>query len=121
MLRRNDFGFTLVEVLIIIAVISLLITLTLVVAGNWRKSTAETEVKNDLKSAAGAMENYRNFNNGYPTSIPSSFSSSSNVTVTYESGNSTAFCLEGRSTAESSVIYSFDSTASGGQPQSGAC
>jgi type II secretory pathway pseudopilin PulG len=94
-----------VEILVIISVIAILVTLTLVVAGNWRKSTAETEVKNDLKSVAGAMENYRNFNNVYPPGIPPGFSASTNVTVTYEWGSSIDYCMEAVSDADSSVVY----------------
>ena len=121
MMHKNNTGFTLVEILVIISVIAILVTLTLVVAGNWRTSTAQTEVKSDLKSAAGAMENYRNFNNGYLTSIPSSFTASKNVTVTYEWGSSIDYCIEGRSTAVTSVVYYFDSTDPSGQPQPGTC
>lgn len=118
---KKSFGFTLVEVLVIIGILSVLVTLTLVVAGNWRTSTAQTEVKSDLKSVKGAMENARNFGAGYPTSIPSTFTASENVTVTYEWGSSTDYCIEARSTAITSVVYYFDSTHPSGEPQPGTC
>jgi type II secretory pathway pseudopilin PulG len=120
--HKNGFGFTLVEVIVIISVIAILVTLTIVVAGNWRTDTAKTEVKNDLKSVVGAMENYRNFNNGYPTSIPSTFTASTNVTVTYFSGNSSSYCINGVSKADSSVKYFVNSAlANGKEPQAGTC
>lgn len=121
-LTKKNFGFTLVEILVIISVIAILVTLTIVVAGNWRASTAETEVKSDLKSVVGAMDNARNFGTGYPTSIPSTFTASSNVTVTYKSGNSTNYCIEGVSTAVTSVKFHVDSGSSAGkEPQAGGC
>jgi type II secretory pathway pseudopilin PulG len=121
MLTKKSFGFTLIELLVIIGVLSILVTLTLVVAGNWRISTAQTEVKSDLKSVKGAMENARNFGTGYPTSIPSTFTASPNVTVTYEWGSSSDYCIEARSTAETTVMYYFDSTHPSGEPQPGTC
>lgn len=118
--QRISSGFTLVEVLIIIVVLAILVTLSIVAAGDWRKSSAETEVKSDLTSLAGAMESARNFSNGYPTSIPTTFTASSNVTVTYKSGTASAYCVEAVSKVVTTVIYRVDSTA-GKEPQSGAC
>ncbi|HMI09558.1 MAG TPA: prepilin-type N-terminal cleavage/methylation domain-containing protein [Candidatus Saccharimonadales bacterium] len=114
-------GFTLVEIIVIISVIAILVTVVIVSVGNWRKSTAETEVKSDLRSLSGAMEAARNFNNGYPTSIPSTFTSSDNVTVTYDSGNSANYCVDAVSTADSTVKYHIDTAATGREPQAGIC
>jgi prepilin-type N-terminal cleavage/methylation domain-containing protein len=121
-LHKKGFGFTLVEILVVIAVLGVLVTLTLVVAGNWRLSTAQTEVKSDLKSVVGAMENARNFGTGYPTSIPSTFTASENVTITYASGSAASYCINGSSTAVSSVQYYVNSALSNGkEPQAGTC
>lgn len=121
-LTKKSLGFTLVEVLVIIGIISVLVTLTLVVAGNWRTSTAQTEVKSDLKSVVGAMESYRNFNNDYPTGIPSTFTASKNVTITYVSGSAASYCINGSSTVVSSVQYYVNSASVNGKdPQVGTC
>jgi prepilin-type N-terminal cleavage/methylation domain-containing protein len=114
-------GFTLVEVLVIIAVIGVLVTITIIAVGNWRKSTAQTEVKSDLKNVAGAMEAARNFGNGYPTSIPSTFTASENVTITYSSGNSANYCVNGVSDVDATVQYYINTATNGREPQAGTC
>lgn len=113
-------GFTLIEVIVIICVIALLATVVIVAVGDWRKSTAETEVKNDLKNVVSAMDAARNFNNGYPTSIPSTFSASPNVTVTYEWGSSIDYCIEAVSKVIATVVYHSEAPDYK-EPQSGAC
>jgi len=118
--QHTSSGFTLVEILVVIAVIAVLVTFAILAVGNWRQSTAETEVKSDLNSLVGAMESARNFSTGYPTSIPSTFSASSNVTVTYKSGNAANYCAEGVSKVVTSVLYHIDSSVSN-EPQSGIC
>jgi prepilin-type N-terminal cleavage/methylation domain-containing protein len=114
-------GFTLVEILVIIAVIAILVTLTIVAAGEWRKSTAETEVKSDLNSLVGAMESARNFGTGYPTSIPSTFTASTNVTVTYDSGDTSNYCVEAVSKSVTTVKYYVKTAVTGKTPQAGTC
>jgi prepilin-type N-terminal cleavage/methylation domain-containing protein len=121
--RKNAYskGFTLVEIIVIIAVIAILATLVIAAVGNWRKSTAETEVKSDLKSLASAMEAARNFGNGYPTSIPSTFTASPNVTVTYGSGSSANYCVNAVSDVEDTVEYYINTATTGKEPQAGTC
>lgn len=103
-------GFTIVELLVIIAVIGILASIVTFSIGNWRQRTAQTEVTNDLKSASIAMENARIFNNAYPASLPSSFSASANVTVTLKTSTTTSYCIEGASKVVPGVTYSIRST-----------
>jgi type IV pilus assembly protein PilA len=119
--KNSSKGFTLVEILVIIAVIAILATIVIVAVGNWRKSTAQTEVKSDLKSLASAMEAARNFGNGYPISIPSTFTESPNVTVTYVSGSTADYCVNGVSDADSTVTYYINTATTGKEPQAGTC
>jgi type II secretory pathway pseudopilin PulG len=114
-------GFTLVEIVVIISVIAILVTIVIISVGNWRKSTAETEVKSDLKSLSGAMEAARNFGNGYPVSIPTSFTASKNVTVTYGSGSSASYCVNAVSKADATVQYYINTAVTGREPQAGTC
>lgn len=106
LMRRH--GFTLVELLIVISVLAILASVVVVSYGPWRTRTAQTEVQNDLKHAAVAMENYKNFNDGYPSvaaGIPDSFSASQNVTITLKSSSPASFCLQGNSKLISSVQF----------------
>lgn len=115
----NNRGFTLVELLIVVGVISILAMITTVMYGTWRTRTAETEVKSDLIQASGAMENYKNFNTGYPATIPNTFSASQNVTITVQNVTSSSYCLKATEIKVPSVVYFISSTNA--QPHTGAC
>lgn len=111
MLRK---GFTIIELLVIIVVISILAGMSLVTYGTWRERTAKTEVWSDLKNVALTMNNYRNFNNTYPTTLAvAGFMNSKNVEITTAIINQGSYvgqyCVQARSTERTSVIYKIDS------------
>lgn len=62
-------GFTVVELIIIVIVISILATVTMVGYGSWQRGTANKAVQSDIKQAASLMQAAYNFNNVYPTSL----------------------------------------------------
>lgn len=116
---KKHTGFTIVELITVITVLGILIAITTFAIGNWRQETAENEVKSNLSSAASAMENARNFGNGYPGSLPSSFKESKNVQVTLKSSSTTAYCVEASSRDETSVVYRITNAMT--SPTSGGC
>lgn len=102
------YGFTLIELVVVIAVIGILAGITVASYGSWRTTTAQNEVKNDLTHAVSALENHKNFNDGYPSvgaGIPASFTASENVTVTLKSSTMSTFCVQGKSKVRSSIVY----------------
>ena len=103
-------GFTIVELLVVIALIGLLATITIFGFGTWRERTATTEVTNALITVAGAMNNAKNFSTGYPTSFPSGYDAVNNVVLELASSSSTSYCINGYSTAVTSVRMSISST-----------
>lgn len=107
-LSRN--GFTIVELTVVIIVIGILASIAIIGYGSWRSSLASNEVKNDLTAAAAAMENARNFSSGYPSAIPVTFVSSSNVTITYGLGDAKTFCLDGKSKVVSGIYFFIQSS-----------
>lgn len=111
-------GFTIVELGIVIAVIGILAAISIVGYGNWRERTEGNAVQSDLKQAAAAMESARNFGNTYPASLPSSFTPSSGVELSYGFGSSTTYCINGHSKAMTSVEYYIEA---GGEPKKGQC
>jgi prepilin-type N-terminal cleavage/methylation domain-containing protein len=113
-------GYTLVELTIVIIVIGILASISVVGYGSWRNTLAEKEVKSDLRGAAAAMETSRNFSNGYPLAIPTTFKESDGVKLTYSGGTNKAFCISGESRKISTVKYYIDSTVSK-EPISGTC
>jgi prepilin-type N-terminal cleavage/methylation domain-containing protein len=126
--HRLKRGFTIVELVVVIAVLGILAGITIVSYGAWRQEAARTEVQSDLTQVATAMKNARNFNGEYPTATPGSslpdelFKSNANVTVTYVIGSADSYCVEAVSNAESDVVYHIQTTGStSGSPTAGEC
>ena len=99
-------AFTIVELLVVILVIVILAGIVGFSVRTWRQRTAQNEVQNDLRAASTAMENEKNFSNGYPLALPASFTASTNVTVTLKTSTTTNYCIEGTSKAVAGVLYS---------------
>lgn len=59
-------GFTIVELIVVIVVIAILATLATLAYSKMRHDANRAAVEADLRSAAQAMEQYRNFHNTYP-------------------------------------------------------
>jgi prepilin-type N-terminal cleavage/methylation domain-containing protein len=117
---RGDKGFTLVELFVVIAVLSILITVAIFFIGDWRAKVAQTEVKNGLLNAASAMEDARNFGTGYPATIPGTYTTapSPNVSVQLMSSTATTFCINGWGTSRTDVRFYITQQAS---PTAGNC
>ena len=117
-------GFTVVELIIVIVVIGILAAIMIVGYGAWRDRAAKTEVMSDLRNAALAMNNYRNFNNTFPigsTALATiGFKQSPNVTVLLKATSSTTyFCIDGSSNPKNTIKYFINSTTK--VPTVGSC
>jgi prepilin-type N-terminal cleavage/methylation domain-containing protein len=66
--RRNE-GFTLVEILIIIAIIGLLAVIAIPQFIGYRSRAIDAQLKSDLRNAAVAVESYFTKNSVYPASV----------------------------------------------------
>ena len=108
---QNKKAFTVVELTVVIIVIGILAALIIVGFGAWRKQIATNTVKSDLTSVTAAMESARNFADGYPTSLPSSFTNSDGVVVSYVTGDATKYCVEAYSSNYPLIRYFVDSSA----------
>lgn len=114
-------GFTIVELVVVIAIIGILVTITVVSYGAWHKSTLIAKVKSDLNGAVSAMESARTFNNIYPATVPSSIVSSSGVMLSGGSTDGKAYCVDGTSVEDATITYYVDSTSSSKGAQTGTC
>jgi prepilin-type N-terminal cleavage/methylation domain-containing protein len=123
MLQRNNNrrGFTIVELSVVMVVLGILAGIVIVSVGSWRTSAARKEVQSDLNGVVAGMNSARNFNNGYPSSLPGSFTASPNVQLTYVSGDAGGYCIDGKSKLTASATYFIDTIRTGGQPRYGTC
>lgn len=99
------FGFTIVELIVVIVAIGILAGVVVIGYGSWQKSLVEDKLKSDLNGAASAMEDSRNFNNDYPDTLPSSFVPSEGVTMSMKSGGGT-YCIEAKDSENPEIIFS---------------
>ena len=76
-------AFTVVELIIVIAVLGILVIISVVAYNGVQKTAAERAIQSDLQSAASEMQRSAQMNAGvYPTTIPSALTTSANVNVT---------------------------------------
>lgn len=98
-MKRTSRGFTLIEIMVVIVVIGMLAALSIMLFGNWRERNARDVLKSDLKHFSAAMENYRNVNNGYPTTmekIKGLYNSKDSSLSEFQVSNLDNYCVEAK-------------------------
>lgn len=109
--------------MVVIVIIAMLAAMIVFFVSNWRSEAAETEVKNDLASAAAAVEDYRNFNSAYPTNqaaFANLYRNSDSVTLTYLRRANGTYCINATNKVRTGVRWNIDSSVSK-TPRSGTC
>lgn len=97
--QKNEDGFSLVELLVVILVIGILASIAVPVFLHQRKVANDAAVESDIKSAAAAVETYFLNNKDAPgidlNEIKKLMSKSSGTVITFH-GTSNDFCLTGK-------------------------
>lgn len=126
-------GFTLIELMVVIVVLIILAGIVIVSYRTWRAQTAETAVESDLNSLVSAMENSRNWGEGYPVFSPNAkfaesnsatngvFVQSGHTEITYRSGNSKGYCADAKSTDVTSIKYFVNTNSGDKKAKPGTC
>lgn len=120
--KARQYGFTVVELVVVIIVIGVLAAISVFGFGAWRQSIVVAQVKTNLSGVASAMEDARNFDDGYPTTIPTSFIPDASVQLTGGgSADGSTFCIEATSVEITSIVYYIDSSTVDQGAQEGTC
>lgn len=104
--KQHHSGFTLIELMVVVAVLAILTGVSVIGYGKWRESIAQKEVQSDLQMAAAAMESAKNFSSDYPSTLPNTFSLSPNVVVEMTTQPAGKFCINGYSKTNKAVRMS---------------
>ena len=127
-LKRNSAsGFTIIELIVVILVISILSTIVSISYGSYLHDTGETQVKTDLISAASKLKTAAVDSGVYPSSgskadlVAAGFEGSSDVTITpiVVTAPDTSFCLSGTSNKYSDITFYITATAA--EPSTTVC
>lgn len=114
----NKPGFTLVELIIVVAVLAIIASISIIAYGNWRLSIAQKQLRSDLIAAVSAMDGARNNGTQYPATLPNTIDPSDGVALTVVYATQDTFCISG--TGNSGTQY-FVTESSKVNPQAGTC
>lgn len=118
---KQQNGFTLVELTVVILIISVLAMVLTMGYSSWRKTIIEVQIKSDLSGVASAMENFRTFNSMYSSSIPATFTPSKDITLFGGSSDGKLYCIDAVSSHDSNTYYYIDESSGRSGAKLGTC
>lgn len=116
--NNRSFGFTIVEVLVVIVVVGILAGITVISYGAITENAAKQALETDLKGAASKLTRYKSDNGAYPTLLSDAgITDSSTTTYGYIYTSATdSYCLSASGEVASFHLTNTDSTS-----QTGPC
>jgi prepilin-type N-terminal cleavage/methylation domain-containing protein len=107
-------GFTLLELLVVLGVLSVLTAIAVQQISRYRSQAVDTQMRTDLKNAASAMESYYSVFDTYPTTVNGiasvGFRQTNGVTLTIAVTSSSSFTLTAAKSSGTQANYTFDSS-----------
>lgn len=111
---RTQRAFTLIEVLLVIAIIGLLAVIAIPQFIRYRSQAVDAQLKSDLRNAAVAVESYFTKNSVYPASIAEvdgyGFRPSDGVTVTLTIVSANSFTITAAKPGGTQPSFTLSST-----------
>jgi prepilin-type N-terminal cleavage/methylation domain-containing protein len=108
-------GFTLVEILVVIAVIGLLAAIAIPQFMTYKREAIDAEMKSDLRNASVAIESYYAKQSVLPASLAETsgygFHPSDGVTVSLTVVSPTAYSLSANKAGGTQPSFTYDSTS----------
>jgi len=97
--KKQRFGFTVVELLIVIVVIGIIATITVISYAGIQEKSVRNTVEADLRSASSALETTKSNSGGYPATKPADLPKSNGTEYTYVYyGTTKSYCLAATTT-----------------------
>src|SRR5690349_2606610 len=101
--RKEQKGFTIIEVLIVLAIAGLIILIVFLAVPALQRNSRNTQAKNAASSILGAVSEYENNNNG---AMPTGIAIAADGTVTVSgTGTSSTAKVQGGFTATASTTF----------------
>lgn len=123
-MRKTISGFTIVELIIAIAVIGILVSIAIIGYGAWQNRIAEDSLKSDLSMAASQLKNDLTWKNTYPATEAAAndnkgLPKSKGTTYEYSRIATNQYCLSAYSDREG--VPSFHISSGSSTPEAGLC
>jgi prepilin-type N-terminal cleavage/methylation domain-containing protein len=104
---RNDIkrkeGFTIIEVLIVLAIAGLILLIVFLAVPALQRNSRNTAIKNDVQNVVGGVGEFQGANNGsLPTAVSTGTSGDGVVTYSRSGGNQTTIKIQGTTSVQSS-------------------
>ena len=111
--RAANAGMTLLELLVVIAVIGILAAISLQELNNHRRRAIDTSMRSDLRNAAMAMESYYGEFLEYPANLNAillvGYRNTASVTLTINITSPNSYTLTATRAAGTQASFTFDS------------
>ena len=111
---RNEQGFTLLELIVVVAVLGILMAIAIQQFSLYRSRATDAAMRSDLKNAALAMESYYGEFLDYPVSVNAlrlvGYRNTNGVTLTINVSSPSSFTLNAATPNGTQPSFTFDST-----------
>ena len=111
---RDAQGFSLIELLVVVAILGLLATIAIPQFISYRARGVDSQMKSDLKNAALAMESYFAEKQSYPTSVAAivnvGFTQTDGVALTIDVTSPSSFTITAAKDSGTQPSFTYDSS-----------